>query len=357
MNRTPIEWTDFSSNPVIYRNAEGHVVWACVKKSAGCTHCYAETLAKRYGRGGPFNAGEMATLTPELNLPEIWKLLSAKRVGGKDVAGSRVFVEDMSDLFGEWIPDVLLDRLMAVFALRRDVTYQLLTKRADRARRYFDVVGSDTDEWRDRWDDARRWLRAFLLEHGERGSMGRAEYVGMVMSHQAWPLKNVHLGTSVENQQTADERIPQLLQTPAATRWVSYEPALGPVDFANLRGGTFDAMTGCGDRERLGAWEDTPALDWIVVGGESGHGARPFDVAWARQTVQQCKAAGVPVFVKQLGANPILGCPEGEEGEGQVRDDGSARYWTIDFIKSKKGGDMSEWPEDLRVRELPEVRA
>jgi protein gp37 len=127
-----------------------------------------------------------------------------------------------------------------------------------------------------------------------------------------------------------------------------------------MRDGTFNAIDGI-DYEDIGDIRDAgvlskseiPGLDWIVVGGESGPKSRPFDLAWARSIVAQCKAANVPVFVKQLGANPILDCPAGEEDQGQFRDDGSARYWTIGFIKDKKGGDINEWPADLQVREWP----
>lgn len=165
-----------------------------------------------------------------------------------------------------------------------------------------------------------------------------------------WPLPGVWLGVSVEDQKTADERIPELLCTPAAVRFVSYEPALEAVDFGRwlpIR----DAdghCTRCGleledQRETLEPHECPPgfgqSLSWIVVGGESGSGARPFDLAWARSVVQQCKAASVPVFVKQIGSNPIM-------EPGPIS-------WPC---SDPKGGNMAEWPEDLRVREWPAVR-
>jgi protein gp37 len=129
--------------------------------------------------------------------------------------------------------------------------------------------------------------------------------------------------------------------------WVSYEPALGPVDFWDWFPREVETS------QTTSSWVN--GIRWLVVGGESGPGARPFDLAWARSIVAQCKAAGVPCFVKQMGAKPILDCPAGEQEEGQFRDDGSARYWTLGFIKDKKGGDITEWPEDLRVREFPAV--
>lgn len=157
-----------------------------------------------------------------------------------------------------------------------------------------------------------------------------------------WPLQNVWIGVSVENQATADERIPVLLSLPAAVRWVSYEPALGPVRFDRIESEDGEAWV----NPLTGRWSgnDTPwpRLDWIVVGGESGTGARPFDLAWARSTVTACRDARVAVFVKQLGARVLRQHPMDPGALLEVR-------------LAKKGGDPSEWPEDLRVREWPEV--
>jgi protein gp37 len=170
-----------------------------------------------------------------------------------------------------------------------------------------------------------------------------------------WPLKNVWLGVSVEDQRTADERIPVLLSLPAAVRWVSYEPALGPVRFERIESEDGEAWVNA----LTGWWSgnDTPwpSLDWIVVGGESGPGARPFDLAWARSTISACREAGVPVFVKQLGAHPVVSVEGALVARGLYPTDmGPAgrrpEPWHLD---DHKGGDPSEWPEDLRVREWP----
>ena len=141
------------------------------------------------------------------------------------------------------------------------------------------------------------------------------------------------LGVSVEDQATADERIPLLLQTPATVRWVSYEPALAPVDFS--------------------PWFSRAGLDFIVIGGESGPGARPFDLAWARSVIAQCREAGVPVFLKQIGA-----CPFDSDNKWITRGGGVvipvASEWSIhERLRDRKGGDPTEWPEDVRVREFP----
>src|SRR5262245_16382053 len=137
MNRTAIEWTTFSANPLKYRDAEGRTVWGCVHHSEGCRHCYSEALAKRYRRGGPFTAQTMAGLEPFLDEAELRHMRTAARIGGVPVAGAMCFIGDMTDLFGEWVPDALLNRLFSeVLEQRQDVTWQLLTKRADRLLSY-----------------------------------------------------------------------------------------------------------------------------------------------------------------------------------------------------------------------------
>jgi protein gp37 len=160
---------------------------------------------------------------------------------------------------------------------------------------------------------------------------------------------NLAVGTSVENQAVADERIPTLLKIPAAIRFLSTEPLLGPVDLDCMN---FGSMVGIATRSILyaawsGATQTGKKIDWIIVGGESGPNARPCNVEWIRLIVKQCKVAGVPVFVKQFGSHPVGRWTKGERaaaGEG----------WPAGMkIKHPKGGDPREWPEDLRVRELP----
>ena len=318
MNKTSIEWCDYTANPIKYRDREtGKSVWACVKVSAGCAHCYSEALAKRYGRGGPFTVGQMARVEAYLDERELNALLSVKRCP----RGSKVFVGDMTDVFGPWVTDEMLARMYAVFARRPDVVIQILTKRPERM-------------WAWATDPATpsRISTAYMaLQTGIREGLpftsnlatGRVEFPW-------WPLANVWLGTSVEDQQRADERIPELLACPAAVRFVSAEPLLGPVDLTAIdkthqTDPGFDALY-CDDD-----WEGTlgdAVLDWVIVGGESGPGARPMDVAWARSLVSQCQAAGTAVFYKQGGS--AHRCPH-----------------------SAKGGCFECVPKDLRVREFP----
>jgi protein gp37 len=217
----------------------------------------------------------------------------------------RVFVNSMSDLFHESLLWSQIERVFETIQEASQHTFQVLTKRPEHAKSFL--------EW---WS-----------------------------LHHDGPPANLWLGVSVEDQKTADERIPLLLQTPAAVRFVSYEPALGPVDFSRYltREGKCCGVQGCEYCDGWGTCE-LVALDWLIVGGESGPGARPCNVAWSRSVVGQCADAGVPCFVKQLGERPEW--ETGTEREKTLRMDPI-------LLKSRKGGDPSEWPEDLRVREFP----
>lgn len=298
-DKSAIQWCDATWNPLV----------GCSRVSEGCRHCYAERETYRLGErleqpkfrgltrlvgGEPQWTGEVRLWEPAHEQPLRW------------TKPRRVFVNSMSDLFHEKVRNEWIDRIFAVMAQSPTHTFQVLTKRPERMRAYFAI---DRDELIDRIDDAA-------------GSFGACH-----ANIARWPLPNVWLGVSVEDQATADARIPLLLQTPAAVRWVSYEPALGSVDF--VRGG-FSFL----DRLKSPTGKRHEKLDWLVVGGESGPGARPFDLAWARQAVAQGEARGVPVFVKQLGAHPVVeGRPWGQA--------------------SRKGDDPTEWPPDLRVQEYP----
>lgn len=303
--KTGIQWTDRSSNPLRYRDAAGNDVWACVKKSAGCANCYAEATALRFGKGTGFTAANMRKLAPYVREKEMKELLSPK----KTPAGSKVFVCDMTDLFGDWVPFELADRLFAAFALRPDVVFQVLTKRPDRMADY--LTATDLDER----------LYAVVsgwLDDGAKGLLGREWDRCHAVTEDAteddprpdaarWrlPLPNVWLGTSVENQAAADERIPHLLKVPARVRFLSCEPLLGPVTLPLLVGcrrcnhpGNVLPRDGC---PRCGGTGHESGLHWVIVGGESGAGARPMLPDWARSVRDQCQAAGVAFHFKQWG--------------------------------------------------------
>lgn len=307
-----IKWTDFTANPIKYRDQNGKSVWACVKVSDGCKNCYAETLAHRYGRGGPFILPQTKKVTTYFDEKEANSLLKSTKISGK-----RIFIGDMTDVFGPWVSFDILDQLFAVFALRPDVTFQVLTKRPERMA-----------EWLDS-----RALAVCRAIAQMRPASPETQTAWQVRQGQLWPLSNVWLGTSVENQLAADERIPHLLKCPASALFLSCEPLLGSVDL-----------------EKFSAHSQVPQaipLDWIIVGGESGPGARPCNLEWIHSIVRQCEAAGVACFVKQLGKYPVWnhlvpGCSVREALE------------PLD-LKDPKGGDINEFPADLRVRQFPQT--
>lgn len=274
---TGIQWTDATAN----------FWWGCFKVSAGCKHCYAETLSNRYGKkiwGSPSSTERELKKAIWTDLPK-WNR-EAKEAGQR----RRVFVQSMADFFEdhpqvtEWRQDAL-----ALMQECRSLDFQVLTKRPENVVEMIETSRSHS------FSDAEMWFSAF---------------------------PHVQIGTSIENQETADERIPHLLRIPAKVRFLSAEPLLGEVEI-NKQSGTLDEVFALGDF----------GVNWVIVGGESGHGARPFDLAWACSLVAQCKAANVPVFVKQMGSNPV-NVPSGYKITG-------------------KGGDWNEWPEGLRIREFP----
>jgi protein gp37 len=309
MNKSSIEWTTYTSNPIqAYApdewDSEMQRGWFCEKVSPGCAHCYSSTLNERRGRGNglaflPANRDKVTFRLNESELAE-W---SRKRRDGTPLYEGRCFAFDMTDLFGEWVSDDWLDKIFAAMALAPNLQFQILTKRPERMREY---------------------VKALL--HGDRNvtgacgeltgevlgySLGRMEAAfGNIYDHKGEPLPNVWLGVTVENQRWADHRIPILLDTPAAVRFLSCEPMLGAIDLDAIYPGTAHSTDFAGQ------------LDWVIVGGESGPKHRAFDPAWARSIVAQCSDAGVACFVKQLGG-------------------------------ARPGNRLEDLPEDLRVREFP----
>jgi protein gp37 len=315
---TNIEWTDSTWNPVI----------GCRHVAEGCRHCYAETMSKRLAAmgqkdyasiltlpsatepGGKFN-GKAVTRPETLAEPLRWK------------KPRMVFVNSMSDLFHEDVPFEFIAAVFGVMAACPQHTFQVLTKRPARALEFY--------EWADQNIGEPDYYLPFTGKYGM--PEGRINEISA-----DWPLKNVWLGVSAAHQPDADALIPILLKCPAAVRFVSAEPLVEKLDFA------FDHE--CGDPPH---WRCPPIPDWVIVGGESGPGARPCDIAWVRSIVEQCKSAGVPCFVKQLGAD--VRCKPAEAWPAGTK-------WFVDGVNrvglhDRKGGDPSEWPEDLRAREFP----
>lgn len=279
-DKTGIAWTDATWNPIV----------GCSVTSPGCTNCYAMKMAGRIcamqpdshyqgtvmsSKGGQVWTGALKK-SPEhiLTQPLRWK------------KPRMIFVNSMSDLFHENVPDEWIDEVFAIMALCPQHTFQVLTKRADRMRKYF------ADEWRFPMIEGNA-QKIHSERTGEDPSMWLAVH----------DLPNVWLGVSAENQKRANERIPHLLNTPAAVRFVSLEPQLGYIDlteYLTCSNGSCEDCFDCGNCVHYLTEDDDDQLDWVIQGCESGHGARPFDLFWARQMREKCNAGDVPYFLKQI---------------------------------------------------------
>ncbi len=295
-DRSKIEWTDASWNPVRARlkNANPERVgWHCAHVSEGCRHCYAETVNNRFGTKLPYAAHAQSRVEHFLDDKMLAAPLRWKRP-------RKIFVGSMTDIFGDWVSDDMLDRIFAVMALAEHHTFQVLTKRPQRMRAYLCGLYADRD-------DVSAGAMNERLSHIA-VELSQSPCAGGWIEDRPAPIPNVWLGVSVEDQATADERIPLLLETPAAKRFVSYEPALGPVDFTHLDAEAagsrtlfvVDALTGR-HRDMGRPCADTARLDWIIAGGESGPAARPAHPDWFRSVRNQCAFAGVAFFFKQWG--------------------------------------------------------
>lgn len=286
-DHTPIEWADATCNAVN----------GCSVLSPGCKHCYAMKQAHRVAfrrglvsrtAGGQVWNGDVYLHEKSLLQPLRWR------------RPRRIFWNAHGDLFHENVPDAWIDRVFAVCALTPQHTHMILTKRPERMREYcsddrtqgriarviIDMLLDKVIAWREPWP-----VRSI-------GDID--DPTDLVLT--SWPLPNVWLGTSVEDQTRADERIPHLLATPAARRFVSLEPLLGPVDLdcPNLDWSQYPAGHGINPQPPEG--DGRLLIDWVIVGGESGPGARPMHPDWARSLRDLCAAAGIPFFFKQWGA-------------------------------------------------------
>jgi protein gp37 len=259
-----------------------------------------EGLVRRTPQG-PRWTGRVRLVQDQLELPLRWK------------KPRRIFVNSMSDLFHEALGDHEIAEVFAVMALAPQHQFLILTKRPERMRRW--VAGPGPEHARS-------------IAARTQASWGRT-YDPPI---QPWPFRGVWLGVSVEDQPTAVVRIPELLQVPAAVRWISAEPLLAPLDLRRYLGNPlprpwpFTVPVNGGHPPR--------GLDWAVTGGESGHRARECDPAWIRTIVSHCRKAGTPVFTKQMGA-------------------AWARTHKDYPFNDAKGADPEEWDPDLRVREMP----
>jgi len=374
-----IEWTSHTFNP-----------WrGCTKVSAGCSHCYAETLSGRnpgtLGVWGP-NGTRVVAAESQWKMPVKWNLAAAncERMNAKFFPGMkherpRVFCASLADVFEDWHGPMRNAAGQPMFArpngewavppMVPGEQWRHLDMQDVRRRLFALIDATPNLDWlvlTKRPDHAKHWLAGSVVNGVITGNP----------HHAVWPFDNVWLGTSIENQDAVRNRIPVLLDTPAKIHFLSVEPLLGEIDIS-------DYLYVYPTRHKGKPWP-YGRIDWVIVGGESGSGARPCRVAWIRSIVEQCKAAGVPVFVKQLGAFIVDRNDAGFDANAEVWAEGpdegkptNPRAWpdmpdieedldgTRDGYQGapvrvrlvdKKGGDMTEWPEDLRVREFP-VRA
>ena len=374
-NKSRIAWTDATANVVV----------GCSRVSEGCRHCYAEALAATRLKNTRRYKG-LAVVT-ESGKPQ-WT--GGARLDRDAIAQGlrwkkprRIFLTAMGDPFHESLSDNQIAVLFGVMAACRQHTFQVLTKRARRMREWFAACSVDRI-----CEITTDYLLANSIETG----------CGSAFDPDEWPLPNVWLGVSVEDQVAADERIPELLATPAAVRFLSCEPLLDPVDLAEWLA-AMSMCSKCGEEHEghipgncpncntdnlVTVWGEAQAerwrtgerydpnnsegvadvrggsrIDWVIVGGESGHNARPFDLAWARAIVEQCQRAEIPAFVKQLGLRAQGEWFRGDEPmprtcplfDARDADPTKHRYMLTDL----HGGDPSEWPEDLRVQQFPKM--
>ncbi|WP_249696511.1 phage Gp37/Gp68 family protein [Stappia sp. WLB 29] len=305
-DRTSISWTDATWNPLA----------GCSRVSEGCRNCYAEAMAARFNKPGQWGEG-LATMvrTPDGRSAPRWtgEVRFNEGALGQPLRWRkprRIFVNSTSDLFHEAVPDEWIDKVFAVMALSPQHTFQILTKRPERMREYMQGVQSNIPNL-GRMPLERIHLAAAAHMEGDGGVMDMLKERGNVYSlylDAPWPLHNVWLGVSVEDQVTADVRIPYLLATPAAVRFISAEPLLGPVDLASsidLPGGYEEVFPLGIPPERRDELEGPkpPRLDWVIVGGESGPRARPMHPDWVRKIRDQCTDAAVPFHFKQWGCH------------------------------------------------------
>lgn len=334
-DKTAIEWADATWNPIL----------GCDRVSPGCDDCYAIANARiRESNPHPAVAAAYAGLVKQRDGRIDWtgrvNLLPERLTQPLRWAkGRRIFINGHSDLFHDQVPLEFIARVLSVIALTPQHTYQLLTKRHGRMRSVL------TDPCRCGSGHAPSvHLRSAMSWAVSKANPDRIPGVPDDAEHRVyvgtdWPLRNLWVGVSVEDQQRADIRIPALLDTPAAVRWISAEPLLGPVDltawmpagFCRWRcsgchrfyaGDHQDICPGCG---RSGYWcgshvgnlrpEGQP-LGWVVAGGESGPGARPMEWDWARSLRDQCSAAGVAFLMKQAGKVAAGGHGKGSDPAG-----------------------------------------
>jgi protein gp37 len=363
-DRSKIEWCDASWTPVRARHRETKKVgWHCEHASPGCLRCYAEAFNLVRGTGLPFKPGHLKDVEvfldeKMLEVPFRWR------------EPRKIFVCSMTDLFGEFVPEAMIVEVYGVMAVAGahgpfhgpgdghtpcgtwtdggGTTHQMRLPNRRRGPHTFQVLTKRSSRMRKLLNDPsfRSAVAAAAYRHAE-DRVTAGAIADAIENGSLWPLPNVWAGVSFERQREADERLPDLRETPAAVRFASAEPLLERVEVTSHLMAT-DACANCGD----GSWFEGgrgccdepvpvtfPGVDVVIIGGESGYGARDFDQDAAHHLIEQCRAAGTMAFLKQVGARPMT-----------TLGDGFMTRWRPTH---PKGGDPDEWSPRLRVRELP----
>jgi protein gp37 len=303
---TNISWTDATWN----------VTRGCRRVSAGCENCYAERHAIRMsGPGKPYHGLVKSTATGPRWTGEVAFDADALAHPLRWIAPRTIFVDSMADLFYERFSNEQIAAVFGVMAACPRHTFQVLTKRARRMREWFEWA-NDSESGRSlrRCGDAAERLNAPVYRQGQDG---RSPWNDIKCQ---WPLPNVWLGVSVEDQEAADERIPELLRTPAAVRFLSCEPLIGQTSLAEwIMEPTGNFRTYKGTRQYELKVTKDHSLGWVIAGCESGPGARPCSVEWLRSLRDQCAAARVPFWLKQAVAADHTQCgPDSKRKGGGV---------------------------------------
>lgn len=346
-----IEWTDHTWNP-----------WSgCSKVHEGCQFCYAEVNYSVKIRGikwGP-NGTRVRASDSMWKEPLKWNA-AAEKAGVR----ARVFCASLADVFEDWQGFILAHGGQVILQCDNclnpdDKFYRQSVPPFDRTKKYYEHVCGEhlrpltmDDLRRDLFKliDATPHLDWQLLTKRPENIRRMMEKSAVNFAETAsWYRNNLWLGTSVSLQEHADKQIPELLKCRdlAPVLFVSAEPLLGPINLwsdANYRlpNGGIGSAFGWGD-----------GINWVIVGGESGHKAREFDIGWAYSLANQCRAANTSLFMKQLGAKPYR-----MDYFGDPDVPGCTQHFANELgLRDKKGGDWSEWPEDLRIRQFPMVKA
>jgi protein gp37 len=326
MGDTSISWTDATWNPVR----------GCTRVSEGCRNCYAERIAARFSDPGqPYHG--LAIRKRRVHVGERDMRKHVVTVDGRKIDDGlvtdprwtgevrfvaehladplrwkrprRIFVNSMSDLFHDKLTNEQIAAVFGVMAAAKQHTYQVLTKRAKRMREWFQWLYNCCS-----LEDG--YTPRDVLHYYAKAALGESwikypEIATAAMRSGPWPLPHVWLGTSCENQDAADERIPDLLATPAAVRFLSCEPLLGPIDLTRIgeyRGESLSAL------DEIVGHVERPSIDWVIIGCESGPGARPCEVDWLRSLRNQCSRARIPLFLKQAEHNAAFDAITAKDG-------------------------------------------